>query len=183
MIKNKKDFYYEEISEMPIINWNKQNEYEVMNSGVGAGTDKIQTHLDRMTMFTFRGMEAEYVQQRKNLHQSIWNTLRGVDFEFLQLMCFNSKNFKTDNEAYQHISVPLEKNNDKAAKIMAEEVVKITKRLDIAISRKDTDGILSECMRMKPVLTDFCSERAVEQHKFDKQLFALLKKKFNISLN
>lgn len=176
-IQNRNFNLYEDIDEMPMKNWNRCTEFETMESGVGSTIQAVLQHLDRIALFAFKGMKEDLLQQRLNMHQCIWNCLRGIDFCLIQILTLTDENPGTENQAMDLVKINIEKSTEIATDIMIEKVSKLTKDLDVAIQKKDTNAVMLFARHLKISLPPFLIKYSKSFSSFDRSRIDDLKKK------
>lgn len=130
---------YEDIEELPIKNYNQAQEYSFMSANAGCSQEDVLTHYQRIGMFCMQGKFDEAMQQRKNLQQGMWNYLRGIDYDFLELICYSDQPAKEEN-AYELLSIDLEAWTKHANNLM-QDFNQVMTPLTKAISKKQSTNI------------------------------------------
>ena len=143
------------------------NEYSVLSGGIGSLRGDVMSHLDRIAVFVTRDKKDATLRQRQNMHQCIWNCLRGINYHYLQVAALHSEFMQTEAQAYEYAQVNLDKATDKASEKI-NEVIELTKTFDKALGQWKTDFIL-ECVEpLRAALNDFLLSHAARNERIDK---------------
>lgn len=79
---------YEDIDELPILNYNSYNEYALLDYEIGSTIQDIAKRFEKLDRFLGAEKIPEAIQERKNLHFLFHNMLSGVNYPSLQFACF-----------------------------------------------------------------------------------------------
>lgn len=79
---------YEDIDELPIINYNAYNEYSLLDHEIGSSITDITKRFEKLDTFLAKGKLSEAIQERKNLQFLFNNIYTGVDYPSMQFACF-----------------------------------------------------------------------------------------------
>lgn len=156
----------------------------MLKSGIGYSIEDTERHMDKIALFASRDMRKEAFRQRNNLHQCIWNCLRGINYDYLEVAALQVEYLHTENSIYQNLDIDLEHHTEQANRLL-EEFAKLSKSFDQALSKWDVNFISRYCNRFKKAVVDFLKNERVkckELENFGKNDSKSIKKMINDQL-
>jgi hypothetical protein len=100
---------YDDIEEMPIRVFQRFNEHLIQDSGIGSKISDVDQHFRRLDQFLMQKDFENALQERKNLHQAVWNAFMYLDHSSL---AFAAIIYTVDGEEVTH------KDIDSAQKLL-----------------------------------------------------------------
>lgn len=108
--------------------FNKQNQYLMLETGVGSTMENVMDHLSKMDTLLRAEKYPEAIQERNNLHLNFYSLLEGINYKSLTLACFvhsiNGKPIKHTDDSLKEVAMQLE-----AMAMTVKEVGEITDEL------------------------------------------------------
>ena len=150
---------------MPVRQWNMMNEYTKLNAGIGYTLEDVERHVDKIVMFVSHDMKKQAYTQRNNMHQCVWNCLRGLNYDYLQLIALATTYFHTETQAYDFVSLNLNQSTQKANKKLIE-FGELAKSFDLALQNWDKAFILSYYKRFKQACKSFLKKNRSNYSQF-----------------
>lgn len=158
---------YEDIEELPVNNWNLFNEYSMLNSGVGYLESDIYDHIDRIALFVDKGNIKAAATQRVNMHQCVWNHLRGLNYDFLQLSALDSRQLHTEVESYGLANIDISQHLEYAGEKM-EKFQELVQTFDQCLGQGKKEVLLGIYNQLKPEIKKFLKENAKRHKSIDR---------------
>jgi hypothetical protein len=171
---------YEYIDELPIKHWNMLNEYSILSAGIGSMVGDVLNHVDRIALFVAKDKRDAALRQRQNMHQCIWNCLRGLNYHYLQAAALHADFLQTESQAYEHVGFDLDKATMKASEKI-NDAVGLMKSFDKGLKTWNEDFLLRAVDPLRTAFHDFLtthSERSKKADSFNNQVSASLRDPF-----
>ncbi len=125
---------YDEPDDMPQDIWHLFNKFLMQDSGIGSTIQDFDKHLFKLDNYLKAKKFAESIQERKNLHLSVFNNLMGINFESLSFACLiksiDGKDVKIENDDDAEI-VSKQANKIVSHKEVQNYVLNVKKKLAI----------------------------------------------------
>ena len=80
--------FYDDIDDFPAILNNRAHIYAVQKNGIGSTIDDVNKFFSKLDYYLAEGKTNEAIAIRKNMQQTFYNNMEGINHDDLVLACF-----------------------------------------------------------------------------------------------
>lgn len=83
VLNNKKVLLYDDIEDMPIVNFQKYNKYLLIDSGIGSDSNDIDSHIMKIAKFIKSDDKGKALQELQNMRQNMYMITSNISPKYM----------------------------------------------------------------------------------------------------